>query len=168
MNAVQWYAEIKHNSIAGWISFATALCRTGKSHDRDMQDMWPEHMTETCHSEPEKINLVYTLYIFLRFGISFEVWYWLVFSRYIFFRFGNDMDITRIWQTTKDMKKVFVWQAYYKHMTKKGELVNGVGIPYALVAGRWVAARYSRTPLRLPAQLLYEIRKSLQELLWKL
>ena len=56
----------------------------------------------------------------------------IVYSRYIFL----SLVMTRIWQgydkTTKYMKNVLVWQAYDKHMTKKGGLVNGVGIPDGL------------------------------------
>ena len=55
-------------------------------------------MTETFSSEPEKIHLVYTKYIFLRFGISFCGLVLIGIYQVYIFKFGCDKpeDMTRI------------------------------------------------------------------------
>ena len=80
----------------------------GQRSRKDTLGIYLVHLFESCH-------------IFLRFGT-----YW-----YIPGISFSSLVMTRIWKgydkTTKDMKKVFLWQAYDKLMTKKGDLWTGSG-----------------------------------------
>ena len=115
MNAVPWYEKSYRNSIPGWISFAGAFCWTA---NKDMPCTWKENAV------PNQKR--YTRYIhsasFCGLAYLSEGWYWLVYQVYLF--------QVCLWQgydrSTKDMKKMFVWQAYDKHMTKKGKTCERV------------------------------------------